>query len=335
MVGPHRNRREGASDVVARMLAVVPYLIENSPVSVAETAQRFDTSESAIRDIVRTLFTTGVPGESGVGLPDDLFDFDYDTFIERDIIDMTHHVGPAQTPRFSGYEAAALIAGLQYIADAVRPTERPRIEELITKVARGSSTQAEVTVVTVPLPQGGLNIAGAIESQRQVSFLYNNAVGARERRRVDPIRLDLVTNVWYLRAHCHLRHGPRTFRLDRMREIAILDQPCETQTDPHSLGDVSFDVDPGGSDLTITAEISESAVPLISDYRATLRYLSSGVIRGTLLLAHEASLRRLVCRVPGGVTVLSPETSVTAIGAWARACADHHALTPESDAPSA
>lgn len=328
MVGRQRNPREGASDVVARMLAVIPFLIENSPVTIAETAKTFDTTEDAIRDIVRTLFTTGIPGESGVGLPDDLFDFDYERFIDEGIIDMTHHVGPARTPRFSGSEAAALIAGLQYITDVVRPTERPRVQELIAKVAKGSSNPPDITVVTVPLPQGGLDISGAIDARRQVSFLYHNAAGALETRRVDPIRLDLVANVWYLRAHCHLRNGLRTFRLDRMREVSVLDSACETSTDPSTLADVSFDISPEGTDLTVTASITDTAVPLINDYQATLEFPSSGNIRGTLQVAHEASLRRLVCRVPGGVQIVTPEASVSAIAAWAKACAEHHGVEP-------
>jgi proteasome accessory factor C len=102
------------------MLAVVPFLIDNSPISVSEAASTFGITENDMRNIVRTLFVTGIPGDSGKGLHGDLFDFDFDTFEDDDIIEMTNHVGPAETPRFSGREAAALIAGLQYMSDVVR-----------------------------------------------------------------------------------------------------------------------------------------------------------------------------------------------------------------------
>ena len=326
MVGRQQNPREAGTDTVARMLAVVPYLIENSPVTVAETATTFATTPEVVRDIVRTLFTTGIGGNYSVGMTDEFFDFDYELFQSDDVIDLISHVGPAQTPRFSGTEAAALVAGLQYVIEAVRAEERPVVAELVEKISSGSAGKSvEVQVEAAALPSGGDLLVSAIENNHQASFLYHNAANGLETRRVDPYRLDLVGNTWYLRAHCHVRNDLRTFRLDRMREINELSDARHTAVDLAALPDVTFDIDPEANNLDVEVVIAEAAVPLMTEYRATLQEGSDGLATGSVLVAHEASLRRLVSRVPGAISVIGPQRQRAAIADWAAACLEHHA----------
>ena len=326
-----KNPRPQATDVVARMLAIVPYLIENSPVTVAEAAETFGISPDEMRKIVRTLFVTGIPGDSGKGLHGDLFDFDFDSFEDEDVIEMTNHVGPAETPRFSGREAAALIAGLQYMSDVVRDEERSSVDALIDKIRRGATGSPEnIAVRRAPLPESAEPIARAIDENFQVQFDYLNAAGSLETRRVCPLRLDVVGNTWYLRGHCHTRDALRTFRTDRMRAVSVLSEPRDHQIDPASLPDTLFDIPADDAGILVTVDLSESAVSLISDYDATLSEPTAGVVRAELTVAHMANLRRLVSLVPGAIRVVSPDYAVAEIAQWAQRGAAWHKVQPES-----
>lgn len=323
------NPRPQATDVVARMLAVVPFLIDNSPISVAEAASTFGISENEMRSIVRTLFVTGVPGDSGKGLHGDLFDFDFDSFEDDDVIDMTNHVGPADTPRFSGREAAALIAGLQYMSDVVRDEERSSVDALINKIRRGATGSPEnIAVRRAPIPEGAEPISGAIADNLQVEFSYLNAEGSLEDRRVCPIRLDVVGNIWYLRAFCHLRNAMRTFRTDRMRNVVVLSELRDHDIDPASLPDTLFDSPSADSSIVVTLELSESAVSLLGDYDATISDPTAGNIRAELTVAHLVNLRRLVSLAPGVVRVVEPDFAVAEIARWAESGSSWHKIDP-------
>jgi proteasome accessory factor C len=324
-----QNPRPQATDVVARMLSVVPFLIDNSPISVTEASSRFGVSENEMRSIVRTLFVTGVPGDSGKGLHGDLFDFDYDSFEDDDIIEMTNHVGPAETPRFSGREAAALIAGLQYMSDVVRDEERSSVDALISKIRRGATGSPEnISVRRAPLPDRAVPLAGAISENLQVEFSYLNAEGSLEERRVCPIRLDVVGNTWYLRGFCHLRDSMRTFRTDRMRNVLVLSEARDHAIDPASLPDTLFDAPSVDSGIVVTVEISESAVSLLSDYDATVSEPTGGVVRAELTVAHLVNLRKLVALAPGVVRVVSPDFAVAEVARWATSGASWHKNDP-------
>jgi len=324
-----KNPRPQASDVVARMLSVVPFLIENSPIAVAQAAQTFGLSENDMRSIVRTLFVTGIPGDSGKGLHGDLFDFDYDRFEDDDIIEMINHVGPAETPRFSGREAAALIAGLQYMSDVVRDEERSSVEALINKIRRGATGSPEnIAVRRAPIPERAEPIAGAINTDLQVEFSYLNAGGSLEKRRVCPIRLDVVGNTWYLRGFCHLRNSMRTFRTDRMRDVAVLAEARDHQIDPSTLPDTLFDAPATDAAIEVTLELSESAVSLLSDYDATVSDATGGVVRAQLTIAHLVNLRRLVALAPAAIRVVSPDFAVTEVAQWASRGAAWHSQQP-------
>ena len=65
--------------------------------------------DEQIRQAVRLIAVSGVPGETTQYQHDDLFDIDWDAFEQDDEIAITHLVAIDESPRFSAREAAALI----------------------------------------------------------------------------------------------------------------------------------------------------------------------------------------------------------------------------------
>jgi predicted DNA-binding transcriptional regulator YafY len=77
----------------------------------------------------------------------------------------------------------------------------------------------------VPRPDGGTLMLLSFAAQRgeRVLLRYQSS-GAETERRVDPYGLVFHWDRWYLAAWCHLRAGPRVFRLDRVLSAEPLDE---------------------------------------------------------------------------------------------------------------
>jgi predicted DNA-binding transcriptional regulator YafY len=71
-------------------------------------------------------------------------------------------------------------------------------------------------------------IRAALWSRRRIEILYRRIDRpASEWRRVEPLGLVCKAGVWYLVAYCLLRRDYRTFRLNRVTELVVLDEPVD------------------------------------------------------------------------------------------------------------
>lgn len=76
------------------------------------------------------------------------------------------------------------------------------------------------------------HLKGAIEGSRRVEMQYYTA--SRDdvtQRRVDPYHLRHFEGAWYLVGFCHLRGAYRTFALDRMQQLTVLDETFSPRED--------------------------------------------------------------------------------------------------------
>lgn len=308
-----------AKDKLTFLLALVPYLVDAGQVSVADAAAHFELTPEEIRDAVRLIAVSGIPGQTHTYQHGDLFDISWDEFEQHDLIVLTHQVAIDDAPRFSAREAAALIAGLQYLAALPENADRAALSSLTAKLARGASDAPSQVAVAATADDGRLALLrDALSRGRRVEFDYLNARGEQERRGVDPLRLDSVDNDWYLRGWCHLRQGIRTFRLDRMTEATLTDTPVEPH-DPALLPRALFESSP--ENPTVDIAIAATALPLIADY---LTDGSSSTSRGDTILvrlpvAHLGALKRLAARFSNVMTVVGPPEARAAVADWAAA----------------
>lgn len=63
--------------------------------------------------------------------------------------------------------------------------------------------------------------ATAIRTCRRVRFAYQSHSGAASRREIEPYGVLHTDGRWYLIGYCMMRRAIRTFRLDRVTEIAV------------------------------------------------------------------------------------------------------------------
>lgn len=313
-------RSSGASDRLTFLLSLVPYLIDHDNVSVTEVAQHFEVTAERVREAVSLIAVSGIPGETHQYLDGDLFDIHWDEFEQHDRIVLTHLVAIDDSPRFSAREAAALIAGLQYLSSLPENADRDAVASLMAKLTRGASaTPTQLAVSGVDTGTAISVIQSAVRDGFQVEFDYLNARGENEHRLVDPLRIESVDRDWYLRGWCHLREAMRTFRLDRMSELRATTETAGQHAGQAVLPDTLFQA--SDNDLTVTIELPAAALPLLADYvpdRAG-RPVDGDRIRTTLRVAHYHGLKRLVAGLAGIVTVVEPAAARDVVADWAAA----------------
>ena len=323
----------GAPDKLTFLLSLVPYLIDHDGISVTDVAAHFGVAPERVRDAVTLIAVSGVPGDTSQYLPGDLFDIEWGQFEADDTIVLTHLVAIEDSPRFSAREAAALIAGLQYLSSLPENADRDAIASLMAKLSRSSTAAPSQLAVSARGSGEAISlIQSALRSGVQVRFDYLNARGGQEERYVDPLRIESVDRDWYLRGWCHLRGAVRTFRLDRMSALTATDRPVTSRTEDLILPDTLFQG--SESDLDVVVELAAGALPLLGDYLSgrPVQQLAGDRVRATLRVSHYHALKRLVAGLAGVVTVVEPAAAREIVRAWADAGAARY---PEPAASAA
>ena len=302
-----RSPGMGAQDRLAFLLSFVPFLLERERIGVPDAAEHFGVDPEFVREQVRLIAVSGVPGETRQYLDGDLFDIDWGAFEDDDEVVITHPIALDDTPRFSAREAAALIAGLQYLQALPENANRDAIGTLMAKLTRGSSSRPLEVAVAPSSGGAALAVLGeAVGSGLQVEFDYVDGRGGHVRRRVDPLRLESVDTDWYLRGWCHLRGAIRTFRVDRMTSLVPTDLPIEHRTEELAMPERLFEGSP--DDLVVDVELPRTAVALIADYlpdRVPLADRGDRVATA-LRASHPTSIARLAASLAGILTVIGP-----------------------------
>lgn len=314
MASPQRLE---AADRVTLLMSFVPYLIDQGPVSVTQLAHHFSITTSQVEELVQLLAMSGVPGDNGYYQHQDLFDINWDLFEEQHIVELWQYVAVEATPRFSAREAAALLAGLQYISGIIPESEKDTVQKLVEKISLGASAKPEnLQISPAPVPVDLGIIRSAVQSAHSVEFIYHSSTGIQQQRRVDPLRLDLVGESWYLRAWCHQREALRTFRLDRISELSVSQHKIITTVTENDLSDELFEV--SDTDVRVRFRIEDSALPLISGYRPeVISRNGDATLEIEVAFSDLSSVPIFVAQVPGSITVVSPQTAQEIVHQWA------------------
>jgi proteasome accessory factor C len=220
---------ERASDRLLRMLGLVAYLERHGDVPVADLAAQFGVTAEQVWADLGTLWVTGTPGY----LPDDLIDFDA-TKYERGVVRLTEARGLTRPLRLGGREAVALVTALRAMAASLGPAlddERAAVLRSalakVTAAAGDAAAAVDVQLSAAASPQVAATIGDGLVRRRRLRLRYADARDVTSEREVDPIRLVAQDDRSYLLAWCRTSGGERLFRVDRVLEARVLDEPVE------------------------------------------------------------------------------------------------------------
>lgn len=205
-------------------------LVQNQPgITAGRLAQRLEVTPRAARRYVAILREAGIPIASvsgpaggyrpGRGLrpPPLLFSAAETLALVMAVLDGHHDAGDAANP--VGSALAKILGTLPEAvaaqADAVRRTAAPAPDRSAAR----------------PDPGTAAALVQACADRRRVSFAYRTESARELAIEAEPWSVVIRHSKWYLLCHSLTSGAVRVYRLDRMRDLAVGDEPCEPPQD--------------------------------------------------------------------------------------------------------
>jgi predicted DNA-binding transcriptional regulator YafY len=207
-------------DPVMRVLTVLEVLQARDFVSGAELARRLEVDLRTVQRYIVRLKDLSIPVESSRG------------------VGGAYRLKPGfRLPPLllTNEEAFALSLGLHSLRQVGLSAFAPATEGALAKLRRVLPEALRQSVSTVddvvaiePGPwvvstsvESLIHAASAIRAGRRIRFDYETHEGARSRRQIEPYAVMHTDGRWYLIGYCLSRKAMRTFRLDRVSNLAI------------------------------------------------------------------------------------------------------------------
>lgn len=285
-----------------RLLALVPYLQAHQGISVADAAADFGVTEQQLRRDLQLLWMCGLPGHG----PGDLIDLSF----EGDTVSVIFDAGMSRPLRLSAEEALALVVALRTLAETPGIADSDAVQRALAKVesaAGGAVDDAAVTIALDTTTRLMPVLHRAVSESRALELRYYTA--ARDEiteRVVDPLRVFEADGNGYLEAWCRRAEGVRVFRVDRIEDVRLLDEPARPPQGLE-LRDLAEGVfQPASEHLLAVLRVSD-AYAWVADYYPSeqVTELPHG-LQVSLRVSEPAWVRALVLGSGGQVTVLSP-----------------------------
>ncbi|MCR3750949.1 helix-turn-helix transcriptional regulator [Lentzea californiensis] len=221
-----------SNERLPRLLALVPYLLNRPAITVKEAAADFGITPKQLRKDLELLWMCGLPGYG----PGDLIDLSF----EGETITVSFDAGLDRPLRLTAAEAASLLVALRALADTPGVVDTDAVRRALAKIeaAVGKAQPAGMVVGLGGFERGETAevreaVQGAVKRERAVRIrYYSQSHDAMSDRVVDPMRLLLVEGRGYLEGWCRSALGVRLFRLDRIDDVQVLDEPSSPP--PHA-----------------------------------------------------------------------------------------------------
>lgn len=286
-----------------RLLALVPYLQARPGIAVAEAAADFGVTEAQLRKDLTLLWMCGLPGHG----PGDLIDLSF----EGESVSVVFDAGMSRPLRLTAEEALALVVALRTLAETPGVADSDAVQRALAKVEAAAGGAVDDSTVAVELDHDQRLVPvlqRALDERRALRMRYYSA--SRDEtgeRTVDPLRLFEADGRDYLEAWCRQAEGMRVFRLDRIEDVTVLDEPAAVP-EGVKLRDLSEGVyQPASEHLLVDLRLGR-AYAWVADYYPTehAEEEDGGTLRISLRVADPGWVRALVLGSAGQVEVLSP-----------------------------
>lgn len=294
---------------LARVLAIVPYVLAHPGTTIDELAARFRVAPREIEKDLELLPMCGLPPYTA----DRLIDVWVDDEGSVDIRLAEYFERPL---RLTPAEGVALVAAARALlavpgAEAEGPlaTAVDKLEAVVGVRGRLAIDVGDAAHLTT--------IRDAIDRRERLELdYYSYARDEMTTRRVDPTRVFHALGAWYLDAYCHRAEAERLFRVDRVQAVRPTGEsfaprdPTPTDDDETDLAGLVYHPRPG--DRRVTLRLAPHAAWVADELPVEARTgAADGSVRVTLAVSEDAFLERLLLRLGAGAEVLDPPAART------------------------
>jgi proteasome accessory factor C len=291
-----------SSDRLTRLLALVPYVVSRTSVSVAEAAAAFEVTEKQLIDDLNLLWCVELRA------PDPYCPIDLS--YEGGEIVVSEAESISRPLRLDVDEASALLVALRTLAEI--PGRGDAVSRVIAKLEASAGAAArpssQVSVQVDVRPDILVQVRAGLDEGRRLRMTYY--VPGRDEntvRDVDSMRLLLVDGWSYLEGWCRKAEAVRLFRLDRIVDLEVLDVAAQIPEEAEPV-----DVDrglfrPSPDDTKVIIELTPSGRWVADHYPCeSVTELGEGRLRVELRTRDTRWVRRLALRLAGDGTVVTP-----------------------------
>ena len=233
---------DSAPGRLRRLLTLVPWLMRNDGVTIAEAAQHFQVSEQVLERDLWLLIVCGLPGYG----PDQLVDIQ---FWDGGVIHVLDPLTLDRPLRLTSEEASSLLVALRMLAQIAPPTPAllSATQRLVTAAAGAIDPQGSPIVLIDDGTAADVLecLTQALQESRSVDISY--AGGTRDditTRTVEPLMLESIDGRTTMMAYCRMAGANRTFRVDRILTATLGDSRdvSDAPTAPSSVSSASAPV---------------------------------------------------------------------------------------------
>ena len=243
-----------------RLYAITVYLLNHGRTSASELAEYFEVSTRTIQRDMDSLCLAGIPvvavnGAAGGYEISDRF---------------TMEKGFASADDYARIRTA--LRGL------VSATDDQGARHTLEKITHASDSGDSGIILDFSVLREGdqltlQKLQTAVLEKHTVEFIYTNNNGETRVHRVEPVAVIYRWYAWYLLAYSGVKKDYRTYKLVRMRDLRITDQPFEKEHEP-------AEVILRESDKSDSRQYTEIQIRCRETARARVReYLKGTVIR--------------------------------------------------------
>ncbi len=274
------------------MLSVVPWIAAHDGPRVDEVCTRFGLSRAQLIEDLNVVQFVGLPPYTPDMLIEVIFEGDRVWVRFADVF--------ARPLRLTPDQALALVAAGAALADpAADDTAGGPLATGLAKLADLLGVEpADAIAIRLgsSRPEVLDSLRQAVRERRRVHldyFAYHRDDSTS--RDVDPYRVFAAGGAWYLVGHCHLASAIRTFRVDRVYGLEVLeatfDRPASADTE---LG--TLDLDPDAPRVVL--DLAPAARWVVETYPVDdVDEQPDGSVRARLAVASTTWLERLLLRL--------------------------------------
>jgi proteasome accessory factor C len=208
------------------LIRLLPWLVANNGASLSEVSEHFAITEKHALELISQLVVTG-PSQAGGGLVD--IDFE-----DADSIFVTDAKALDRPVKLSEFEASTLLGGLHYLEQFPHLVDSHVVAGLIQKIQQAlPDVESPINVVAAPITElVRSTVAEGISSKLSLRIKYAGVTkDDLSERTIDPVSIYSQDDFVYLKAWCRSSQAWRSFRLDRILEVELGNDPISIPLD--------------------------------------------------------------------------------------------------------
>jgi predicted DNA-binding transcriptional regulator YafY len=286
-----------------RSMDLIPYVLENPGVSIAELSARFSVTQAQIESDLQLVFMCGLPGYTPYELIDVAFEDGVVSIIDPQVLDKPR--------KFSSNEIVVIALGLKILIDInqTNSTALTKLKQLSDKIAKlGSNKSILMTGDVSAFPFFEI-ISKAISEQRVLDVQYHSLTKDEiTQRKVLPEKLYFLNGSLYLSAIDTDIDSDRVFKVDLIKECKIGERVAGKKLFESSL------------ETTVVLDVQKQNRMFIERNSSIITAMQENgdLIRVHLQVSSLEWLKLTVLSNAAGITVVSPESLADAVEQSAR-----------------